>query len=111
METKCEGCGKWHLQGEPCAADTKPIPADIEILSATVRRNMQLTHGISLGGTHHIEDGIEFREVSIVSAPKCQECRAAMVPATSTHWNCAKDGCSEEGVLKHTGIYPITVVK
>lgn len=45
--------------------------------------------------------------VSLVPAPKCDECGESMVPANDTEWMCEFKGCEAEGEPRGTGIYPV----
>lgn len=46
-------------------------------------------------------------EVSLVPAPRCENCMHTMVPYDSIHWTCTTLDCIEKGKPIHTGVYPL----
>lgn len=50
---------------------------------------------------------LQFFTLSVVSAPKCDECGTTMKPASSTEWACPNEECKLHGEAIHVGIYPI----
>lgn len=54
---------------------------------------------------------VDVREVSLVEAPRCPKCNAAMVHHDDLHWICIADGCSQGTVpASDSGIFPFTKI-
>ena len=39
-------------------------------------------------------------------APKCDDCRSPMRPASATEWKCINEKCARYGLRVNTGVFP-----